>query len=494
MEKWIADHQEQLAADIQELVRVPSVSGRPEECRQALQTYCQIARRYGFEVKDLGGGCAALWLPALSSFHEDTIERGIGLWAHLDVVPPGTLAEWKLTSPFDPVLLRNEGGRIEWIVGRGADDNKGAAIALLYVLRCLCDHGVRFSVPLSVFAGTDEEADMDDMAYFTRRYKSPALSLVADSRFPVCYGEKGILECTLHFSLSPGEDHCIRELKAGEASNMLPDTAYGVYAAHPSSQENNPETARLETVGTARHSAYPEGAVSAIALLIQRLLEPSVPLSAEEKRALSFFGRAVRDFSGESLNIACSDLDSGWLTCVGTMLRLTSDHELTLHLNIRYPVSVKGETLVHTLQTEAEKAGGYLTVQADSPPNYFPPSHPAVEQLTALCRSFYKQRSEAKGVSDSDSASIGENALFDVMRPYVSRGGTYARKLPRAFAFGPAWPDAPELPGVPFGHGGAHQPDEALHFPGLLDGIQLYVRALPLLDALLQNRSKPSGT
>ena len=74
-------------------------------------------------------------------------------------------------------------------------------------------------------------------------------------------------------------------------------------------------------------------------------------------------------------------------------------------------------------------------------------------------------------------------------KPYVMGGGTYARKLPNAMAFGlggvPRREGAPVLEMAP-GHGGAHEPDEKLEIQNFLDSIKVFTMAvLALNDAEL---------
>ena len=53
-------------------------------------------------------------------------------------------------------------------------------------------------------------------------------------------------------------------------------------------------------------------------------------------------------------------------------------------------------------------------------------------------------------------------------------GGTYARKLPRAFAYGPGFPgEEKNPPMVQPGHGGAHGPDEALSLESLFRAAEI---------------------
>ena len=113
-----------------------------------------------------------------------------------------------------------------FLIGRGSQDNKGPAVGILYMMECLRELQVPLGHQLCLFVGTDEERGMEDLEYYIQRYPAPRLSMIADSGFPVCYGEKGIIEGGLCCPKLTWEG--IRELKGGSASNMIPDMAYAV--------------------------------------------------------------------------------------------------------------------------------------------------------------------------------------------------------------------------------------------------------------------------
>ena len=100
----------------------------------------------------------------------------------------------------------------------------------------------------------------------------------------------------------------------------------------------------------------------------------------------------------------------------------------------------------------------------DSKPNYFP-----------------KERSEVKLLTDLFNEMTGLEKTA-----YVMGGGTYARKLPNAFAYGMGNVPGPKPPEGLFreGHGGAHAPDEGLNVEGLIKAMKIYVMALVALDEL----------
>lgn len=69
---------------------------------------------------------------------------------------------------------------------------------------------------------------MSDLEYYASRYPFPALSIIADSGFPVCYGEKGIVEGRFVAKQELGSD--ILELNGGVAGNIIPDRAVAILA------------------------------------------------------------------------------------------------------------------------------------------------------------------------------------------------------------------------------------------------------------------------
>ncbi len=74
----------------------------------------------------------------------------LGILGHLDVVPPGKLADWE-REPFDPV--EKDG----MMYGRGTQDDKGPMVAAMFAVKALMDAGVKFNKRVRFIFGTDEE-------------------------------------------------------------------------------------------------------------------------------------------------------------------------------------------------------------------------------------------------------------------------------------------------------------------------------------------------
>ena len=91
----------------------------------------------------------------------------------------------------------------------------------------------------------------------------------------------------------------------------------------------------------------------------------------------------------------------------------------------------KQKDFLPKLQTEAAKSGIRIIGIEDSRPYYMNPEQPFIQTLMEAWR-------EVTGLEG---------------RPFVMGGGTYARKIPNAVAFGPGQERNLDRLGLPKGHG-----------------------------------------
>ena len=485
--RWFEDHRDEMTRDIIRLVRIPSISSPQESdeapfgegCRDCLEEMLALGREHGFCTENYENRVGSI------GSRDKDWNNMIGFWNHLDVVPVGN--QWTY-EPFEPVL------KDYFLIGRGAQDNKGPAVGILYMMKCLRELSIPMKHQLRLFVGCDEERGMTDLEYYTGHYPTPRLSMIADSGFPVCYGEKGIIEGSFHSVGSISE--AILELAGGSASNMIPDEAYVVLRATEELSEDltnrkimstapcsctrsipvdaNPQnnieaeqvndTIRIKATGKSRHSAFPEGSVNAIHELM-RFLSELKPLPEKDRELFRRLAYLSEEYYGEHTGVAGSDEVSGRTTCAATVLSL-KDGQVSLHFNIRYIITADRNALAASLEQTAEENDLIWETERDSAPNYFPKEHPAVQLLTDL----YNE------ITGSSSES------------FVMGGGTYARKLPGAFAYGVGGMRESEedlrlksqlfLPG----HGGAHEPDEGLNLRLLTEAMKIYTMAVIALN------------
>ena len=110
--------------DIAALIRIPSIADQQEaipgapygkKCREALEQMRAFGLREQMETEDIDGHCLTI------ATGKGNVE--IGIWNHLDVVPEGK--GWI----YPPYTCTEKDG---YLIGRGVQDNKGPAVAVLY--------------------------------------------------------------------------------------------------------------------------------------------------------------------------------------------------------------------------------------------------------------------------------------------------------------------------------------------------------------------------
>ena len=457
---WINEKTPEFVADLQELIRIPSVADRNsdvkpfgKECIIALEAALKMGEKYGFSTQNFEN-----YAGLIAFENENPAYRTLGIWGHLDVVPAGT--NWS----FEPFGALYQDG---FVIGRGAKDNKGSCVAGLYVLRFLKECGVDLGFNIRLYLGCEEESGMNDMVYFNKHYAPPDMSIVPDSSFPICYAEKGIIEATLAADTAISED--VIDFRSGQVTNIVPDLATLTLKNTPKLLEaikKMPGEFEVEISdnivitahGSARHTARPEGGVNAAFMIADAMSRLNI-LDEKDCRLLKFQADVNRDFYGTGLNIGCEDDISGKLTCVGSITRVR-DGKPTLTINIRYPVHIKGEEVWSKIENTCRDNGYTAEFLRDSKPNYFPKEEPAIQVLL-------KKYREVTG---------------DMTEPAVMAGGTYARMLPRAFTFGMGGAAEDVLPSFyKEGNGNAHEADEFLSIDSIKRAMEIYIECLPEL-------------
>ena len=459
IQAWIKEHEEEMLIDIRRLVRYPSISVRNEEseaepygaaCRAVLEEFLSMGQEYGFDARNVDNHCGLLtWKNG---------DATIGLWGHLDVVPNN--GEWV----YPPFAVTQKG---DHLIGRGVSDNKGPTVVSLYAMRCIRDLLLPFKMSLQLFGGCAEETGMDDVAHYLAHNTPPEYNIIGDTEFPVCHAEKGIADISFE---SPALSSAVRNLRAGTVTNIVPDYAEITLAMTDALEDKlgdlpgdisivgDNRSVTLSARGLAKHSAMPQGSLNAIHKLLAAVKDTGL-LSEADQKALDFIIDACGVSDGSSLGIAGSDDISGALTCVGSILRLV-EGKARLNVNIRYPVTFSAEDIIKSIEAACAPQGYVVTHTHDSAPNF-------VEK-----DSFFVQ-----ALMSAYNKVTGANA-----EPYVMGGGTYARKLPNAVAFGVSLPyDFSELE-LPPGHGSVHCPDESYSFANLLKGLEIYILSLLELD------------
>ena len=163
-------------ADLEALVRIPSVSADParkDDVRRSADATADLFRGVGFEdvqILSVGGGAPAVVARKPAPAGAPTVL----LYAHHDVQPTGNVAEWD-SHPFEPT---ERGDRL---YGRGAADDKAGIAAHLAALRALGDD---LPVGVTMFVEGEEEVGSPTIEAFLAEHKdllSADVIVIADS-------------------------------------------------------------------------------------------------------------------------------------------------------------------------------------------------------------------------------------------------------------------------------------------------------------------------
>lgn len=467
IDAWIADHRDEMVEEICRLIRHESIAddkaqpgpyGQP--CRDVLDTYLEIGSRHGLAARNHDYHVGELFCPEWSGR-----KKRIGLMGHLDVVPAGD--GW-IYPPFTATVKDG------WIIGRGSQDNKGPSMAAMYTVLCLRDLGVELAYDVCALAGTDEESGMADARYYAANAVLPDLILVTDSGFPVCYGERPVISGNM---TADRPFTRIRSLYSENIPGLVPRHAEAVLEKSAELFEKLYGLSELpagcgwkETEdgilcwadSVSGHPSFSDVRSGVIARLLRFLLDCGLAEDEDDRQILAFAADAACSPDGAALSIDCADGESGKMKFGCNTLRLENGR-LQLGFSARCPITIRPETVFAALE-ESCAAAGFTAVQTRLlKENYFPKDTPVITTLRAV---FQK------------TTGLG-------WEPQIFTAGTHARQLPCAVAFGPgglAGNCVPVSDLLPFGHGGAHQPDEAQSIDALCLALKIYILSVIALD------------
>lgn len=386
-------HFEEILADLSEIMAIKSVADTDSEVKpfgkgsaEALEWGARQGEKLGLEVKRFGGYAVSMTCGK---------DPALGILSHLDVVPAG---EGWTHEPFACTL---EG---ENIYGRGAIDDKGPSVAVLWAAKALKDLGVPLGKGFRIIFGGNEEGGCEDIEHYEKLEPFPPMVFTPDGSFPVLNCEKGMAHIT--FS-APFEDEFIESVKAGEVINAIPDKCAVVYRA----EEDAPERVTEICEGRSAHGSRPENGDNAITKFLGGYSGDNMLLIS----LAELFPHG--EYDGRSCGMGFSDEISGRMTCALTMLN-TSDGRLTGGIDIRFPID-RSYAEISGIMTERLAAAGFETEEcAGMEPHYVPADSPLVKTLLEV----YEDVSGEKG------------------EPIAEGGVTYVHNTEGGVAFGAEFP------------------------------------------------------
>jgi succinyl-diaminopimelate desuccinylase len=374
-------------------------------------------------------------------------EEVIASLSHLDIVPIGE--GWQ-HDPF--------GGEIEdgIIYGRGSNDDKGPLMASVYAVKALLDAGVTFKRKIRLIFGCDEESGMGDMKYYLQKSKAPDYAFSPDACFPAVHAEKTILRGT--YTANIKDETIVKKISGGLRTNVVPESATAL-VTRIGSYHNDPNIViedkeglyQITATGKSAHASTPEVGTNAIMILCKYLMR-TLPKDDPYKEICTTLFDSFNQTNGRALNIQCEDKPTGALT-INLGIIDGDDNNLSCQFDIRHPVTLSAELTHKKLLTALKdfKLDNYSCLDG----LYWSKDHPLIKTLQGI----YKKITGDK----QDPVSMG--------------GGTYARTLPCAVAFGPSLPNSKSK--------NAHMPDECADIEELLTGARIYAHSLYELAYML---------
>ncbi len=457
----IESFREDMVRDLADLVRCRSVLSEAEDgapfgrgVAEAYHRMLKIGEREGFDVFDCDGYGGHI------DFGGPEKNGVMGILCHLDVVAEG--GGWN----HDPFGACVEDGVM---YGRGTLDDKGPAIAAFYAMKALKECGIVPEKKVRMVLGLDEETGSIGMEHYLQKVNMPDFAIVPDSDFPLVNGEMGILTFDLVRRTGKADRGGIslKRLNGGNAPNMVPDSACAVIMSENGYDEVKEAAVRfsertgysvitkgrgrrLEILcrGKSAHGAMPQKGVNAVSILMRFLGELDFDSSGIND-FIRFYNRHIGfDLSGEK--IGCGHLRdeiSGRLIWNTGMLSMDSE-SVSVTVNVRCPVSCCDEDVYAAIRPVLEEYEIGIVKRMYKEPLYYPEESRIVQTLLAVYR-------DCTGDTKS--------------RPLVIGGGTYAREMKNAVAFGALYPGDPDI---------MHEPEECVRIDRLIQTAGIYADAI----------------
>lgn len=412
--------------DFRKLVQIPSVNGNKTfeapfgiGPKRALEYLLELSSKLGFRTGQVAN-CVG-WA-------EYGPEDGdyFGVLGHSDVVD--VVDDWTM-SPFDLTL------KDDYFYGRGVLDNKGPLLASLFALYLIKKQNISLKKRVRIMFGTDEEMGSRDIPYFLKKEKPPYAGFTPDCKFPIVYGERGIVDLTVTKSITDGSLEEIDELGGVFDRSFLPDYAFVTI--------NDKKT---DFHGKKAPSNAPDMADN----VLPKLIKCCSSLNGQTGEVFEWLNKKIANqYNGENLGLDFHDDDSGELQLSLYSIKIIDD-EINFSLSMRYPITFTEKTILDQLNSQFID-GMTLTINRSFPSTVKDKNLDYMHRFSKI----YQNDTGLDGI------------------PVTTTGATYAREMPNIVAFGPSFPGQKGI---------AHKGDEWLKYSDWQMMMQIYYDCL--LDEL----------
>lgn len=451
LEEKILSMKDEIIKSVQECVKIKSVEEQPkkdlpfgEGVHKALEYCLQLSENLGFKTVNVDN------MIGYAEYGQG--DEMIAVLGHLDVVPEGD--GWT----YPPYAAEIRDGKI---YGRGTTDDKGPTIGALYALKAAKDLNIPLKRRVRIFFGLNEETGSKCVQHYVENGgEMPVAGFTPDAEYPIINGEKGIVTCKYSRKLNQDGDLILKSIKGGIAANVVPDYAEAEIvlskskiklikkAAEEAEEikiEEKENSLIIKSYGISAHGSTPEKGKNAVTHLIRFL--GKLEFEGDLRKFIDCFNKYIgTDLNGESLGIYLEDDISGRLIFnLGTIVG--NEYEISLEINIRYPVTKKYEDFADTFKEKMNLLKLEEVYLRHKKSLYVSPDNEFIKKLQKVYEEQFGEKAEL--------ISIG--------------GGTYAKSMKNIVAFGPIQKGQPMV---------EHKPDEYIEIKSLLKNVRVMAEAI----------------
>ncbi|TGD25398.1 M20 family peptidase [Companilactobacillus suantsaicola] len=375
------------------LVSIPSVKGnRTYQApfgigpKRALEYMLKLADELGFRVGQISDRVG--WLE-----YGPNTDEYFAVLGHLDVVD--VVDDWNY-PPFDLSISKQR------FFGRGVLDNKGPFISTVFALYLIKEQNVPLKKRIRIIFGTDEESGSNDIPFYLDKEIPPYAGFTPDCKFPIVYGERGLLDLTINCAITDDSLEQIEKISGVFDKSFIPDEASITI-----------DGIATDFKGEKSPSNAPDMAKNVLPMLVNK----ASSLNGQSGETFKWINdKFSNQTDGKNLGLNFEDAKSGKLQLSFYKIE-KKNNLLSISFSMRYPVSITFEQILKQLETELLSN---MTVEINR-------NMPSVVKSTD--QNFIKSFSK---IYENDTGLNG--------KPVTTTGATYARSMPNIVAFGPSFP------------------------------------------------------